>query len=213
MAIVRRRWRGHSISNLPARCIEIALTELVFMGENYVVRRSVHGTRPGCHWLSDQWCEHHRGADVAGQSTGVAGRGGTVGVRGVGGEDDGQGNVLPGVGVEGHGLGHGPGGSFISDAWGANIHLEPHSLKSPAIGQPSKFPRQLQKVQGLPTLGAVGDLWVAKFSVRDPHTGEATTDCALWVCAVAKRGASPAMWRQVLLGDPVVAGTSSPPNL
>lgn len=154
-----------------------------------------------------------RGADVAGQSTGVAGRGGTVGVRGVGGEDDGAGNVAAGVGVEGHGLGHGPGGRFISDAWGANIHLEPHALKSPTAGQPSKFPRQFQKAQGLPTLGVVGDLWLARFSVRDPHTGETTTDCALWVCAVAKRGASPALWRQVLLGDPVVAGTSSPPNL
>ena len=33
VAIVRRRWRGHSSSYLPAGCIAIALTELVSWGE------------------------------------------------------------------------------------------------------------------------------------------------------------------------------------
>jgi hypothetical protein len=137
-----------------------------------------------------------RGAEIAGTTFGVLGRGPT-GVVGQGDQD----------GVHGIG-GAGRGGRFESGNMRAQIKLEPQRLEVEDDTEPA-HPFQLKGDDPdaplpLPIAGQQGDLWMTQI----PGAGH--TPAALWLCvASGSTQEQPAVWSQVLLG-PGFPGTMMP---
>jgi hypothetical protein len=131
-----------------------------------------------------------KGVQAQGNSIGVDGYGGPIGVRGTG-----------GVGVVGVGSAT-AGGAFSSGDLVPQLHLQPQAMVEPP---PSVVvtPREFRQLKSLPRHAKAGDLWLAEHEERE-SSGAQTQTCSLWLCVTGSAGDErAAMWRQVLLGDPV----------